>query len=184
MVETPELPLQAQKGLGIGDGGSYFLPIADNAGILEQGGHFGFIIGGNETGIEIIKGPSISLAFPEDGQPTQTRLCPIEDQIFQQHPVIVPGHTPFRVVITDHQRVRAGPGAADGPGLPGWGWLAGWGWLVSSQSPFLEAGPRLSTVPPAFQRRRRSSPGPLESPGYALPAGADAGPIPLEWRKT
>ena len=35
MVETPELPLEAEKGLGIGDGGPYLLSIADNAGILE-----------------------------------------------------------------------------------------------------------------------------------------------------
>ncbi len=36
MVETPELALEAEKGLGIGDGGPNLLSIADNAGILEQ----------------------------------------------------------------------------------------------------------------------------------------------------
>ena len=36
MVETPGLPLQSEKGLGIGDGRTNLLSIADNAGILEQ----------------------------------------------------------------------------------------------------------------------------------------------------
>ena len=36
MVETPKLPLQADKCLGAGDCGPYLLSIADYAGILEQ----------------------------------------------------------------------------------------------------------------------------------------------------
>ena len=36
LVETPYFPLYMEKGLGIGDGRSNLLSIADDAGILEQ----------------------------------------------------------------------------------------------------------------------------------------------------
>ncbi len=62
--------------------------------------------------IEAIEGLPEILALPQDGDPGQPCLKPVEHQFFEQRPVIGLGHAPVRVVIGHIERVQTRPRAA------------------------------------------------------------------------
>ena len=47
-----------------------------------------------------------TLPFLQNGQPTKARLEGLEDQEFELEPVVVDGHPPLTIVVTQEERVR------------------------------------------------------------------------------
>src|SRR5262249_26747883 len=63
-------------------------------------------------GLEAVEGAAEILALAQDGDPGQSGLEAVEDELLIERAVIVFGHAPFLVVIGDVERVLLGPGAA------------------------------------------------------------------------
>ncbi len=112
-IEASELFLYAKERFGIIDGGSDFQPVANDAGILEQGKNLAPVITSDAVGIEMIESAAVVVALVEDRAPAQSGLCPFEDEEFEQRPVIMNGDAPFFVVIRD-RKSGARPSATNG----------------------------------------------------------------------
>jgi hypothetical protein len=63
--------------------------------------------------IELTERTTITSPFFEDDRPAESGLRPFEHEEFEVCAVILDGHTPFAIVILEHQWiVLAGPGAS------------------------------------------------------------------------
>src|SRR5882724_2311479 len=111
-VERAELLLDAQQGLGIGDGGLDLEPVADDSGVGHQLADLGPAVFRDVGRIESGKGPAVPLALAQDRAPGESRLRAFEREELEQDPVVVHRPTPLLVVVGAHGRVRARPRAA------------------------------------------------------------------------
>ncbi len=59
----------------------------------------------------LVEGFPETLPFLQNGQPTKARLEGLEDQEFELEPVVVDGHPPLTIVVTQEEGVRLRPGA-------------------------------------------------------------------------
>ncbi len=65
--------------------------------------------------LEAVEGGAERLALAQDGDPGEPGLKAVEDELFEQRPVVPFGHAPFLVVIGDVERIEARPGTAVEP---------------------------------------------------------------------
>ena len=68
--------------------------------------------------IEVSEHSAVGVALLQDGGPAKSCLGAFEDEEFEKGVVVVDGDAPLVVVVVDHERVGAGPGAS---GLGGHG---------------------------------------------------------------
>ena len=87
-------------------------PVADDARVAEQPGLVPRPVGGDDRRVEPVEGAAKSVAFPEDGQPGEASLEPLQGQPLEELLVIMAGDAPLLVVIGDVERIGTGPGAA------------------------------------------------------------------------
>ena len=85
-------------------------PIAHDPRISEQSGHFFRVVPRDLRHIEPIKSAPVIFPFVQNGRPAQPRLRAFQDEQLEPRAVIMQGHTPFGVVISEIER-RFGPGA-------------------------------------------------------------------------
>src|SRR6266702_2731594 len=83
------------------DGGVDLEAIADNPGVLDQGGATLGVEAGNLLGVEGCERFSVVGAFVKNGGPRKTGLGSLESEHFEEVAVVVDGNTPFLVVILD-----------------------------------------------------------------------------------
>src|SRR2546425_1162269 len=83
-VEAPELLLHDQEGFGILDGGCDLRWVADVAGVGQERSALLRIVLRTPLRIKSIEALSYPLAFFEQGEPGETRLCPFEHEKFEQ----------------------------------------------------------------------------------------------------
>src|SRR5882724_75841 len=98
-VEAPELPRHREQGPGVGHGALDLEPVANDAGIAQQPGHARRGESGDPRRIKLLDDLAITGALPEDGFPTQAGLSTLQDQKFEEQPVIVHRHAPFGIMI-------------------------------------------------------------------------------------
>ena len=110
-VKATELFLNGAKSFGVLDRADNLEPITDNAGIAKK--TFDSCRGEARYSrrIKIGKCIAIGLALFENRLPAETSLRTLECQKLEKNPVVVDGHTPFGIVIRDHQR-RLSPATA------------------------------------------------------------------------
>ena len=104
--------LDGEKGAGARDGPDDLGAVPDDPGILHQPLDIGLREPCDGLRLEPGEGPAEALAPPQDGDPGQAGLEPVEDQFLVQGPAVTLGHAPFGVVISDVDRVEPGPPAA------------------------------------------------------------------------
>src|SRR5262249_23717288 len=109
--ETAEILLHRQECLGILDGGFDLQAIADDPRIGEQCLNLLRTVPGNQGGIKLVEGFSITGALLQDRFPTEAGLGTLQHQELEEATVVVDRHTPFGVVVLDIQ-VALGPGTA------------------------------------------------------------------------
>ena len=102
-VEAAEFALHRKKRPRVRNGGGDFQPVANDARIGEQGAHFLRVVLRDFRGVEAVEDFAVALALPQDRFPAEPRLRALEDQEFEEHAVVVDGHTPFFVVVADHE---------------------------------------------------------------------------------
>jgi hypothetical protein len=102
--------LNFKKNLRIPDGSPDFGPVTDNAGIAEQAVIIFFGVGGNLHRVKIIERPAKTLSSVQYGFPAQAGLKGIEHKELEEFSIVMNGHSPFSVVVFNHQRVVARPG--------------------------------------------------------------------------
>ena len=100
-IETAELLLHGQKGLGVADRRGDFQPVPNDAFILQQLLLSGLAVFRDLGRVETVVRLSVMVPLFQDGLPAQSRLRAFEDQEFEQQPVIMHGYAPFLVVIAD-----------------------------------------------------------------------------------
>src|SRR5438093_6263271 len=111
-VEAPELLLHDQEGFGILDGGCDLRSVADDAGVGQERSDLLRIVLRNPLRIESIESLSERLAFLQHGEPGETRLCPLEDEKFEQLSVVVFRNAPLGVMVGEERRVTESPFAS------------------------------------------------------------------------
>ena len=112
-VERPELSLDGQKRLGVGDRCIDLEPVPDNGRILQQ---LGLRLGGEPRyflWIEAGKSLSIALALPQDCVPRQPGMRAFQSRTLEMLPITMHRLAPIPIVIADHVRLVFGPRTAD-----------------------------------------------------------------------
>src|SRR2546425_7482561 len=100
-IKAAELSLDFEEGLGVLDRGSNFELIANDAWIGQQGFDFALAVFGDLPRLKIIEGRAEVGALIQNGLPTQTGLCALQNQKLKQHAVIMARHPPLRIMISD-----------------------------------------------------------------------------------
>src|SRR5712692_2969245 len=67
--------------------------------------------------IELAEGAAIAFPFLEHDRPTEPGLRRFEHEEFEVLAIIMDRHTPFAIVVVQHQRIVADPGASVDPPL-------------------------------------------------------------------
>jgi len=75
-VKAPELFLNGEKRLRVGDRGGDLEPVPNDPRIGEQLAHFAPIVCGDSAGLKIVEGGAIAVPFFQDGLPGEPRLRP------------------------------------------------------------------------------------------------------------
>src|SRR2546428_415349 len=91
--------LHVEKPLGIDDGRKDFLPVADNAGLLQQRGNGCLSVLGHPCRIKVSKGTAVVVPLAQHSIPAQPGLCRLQDEKLEEPPIIVDGDAPFLVVV-------------------------------------------------------------------------------------
>jgi len=112
-VETSGLILDFQKHPGVAHRGLDLAPVADDVGISKQLLDPSRIIRGDPLRVEAVERLTVTLAFPQDGDPAQAGLGALQDEKLEQPAVVVQRDPPLGVMVANKQRVSSGPGAAD-----------------------------------------------------------------------
>ena len=86
--------------------------VAHDAGVEHQRLDLRLVEAGDHRRIEAREGLTEVLALAQDGDPGQPRLEAVENEFFEQRPVVEFRHAPFRVVVRDIEGIGAGPPAA------------------------------------------------------------------------
>src|SRR2546425_12749128 len=79
-VEAPELLLHDQEGFGIPDGGRDLRSVPDDARVDQERSNLLRIVLGDSHRIKYVERVSERLAFLQDREPREIRLCPFKDQ--------------------------------------------------------------------------------------------------------
>src|SRR5271169_6204256 len=113
-IEAAEFLLNHEEGAGILDGRANFEPVANDPGIFQQRCNLRFVESGDFARIEAVESGSIGGSFFQNGNPAQTRLSAFQYQEFEEKAVIVYGHAPFFIVVSDQMGIAC-PGAPLNP---------------------------------------------------------------------
>ena len=105
-AETAVRCLQALDGARVLDGRVDFQAVADDAGVGEQAGNVGLVIGGDGGNIEVVIGAAQVVRLAQDGAPAQPRLIDFKDKALKQAVVVVNGEAVLVVVIVAVRVVR------------------------------------------------------------------------------
>jgi hypothetical protein len=89
-----------------------FAPVAHDPFIFQQRLNLRATEAADRLDIKTAEGPPVMIPFFQDGQPAQAGLGAFEEQHFKKASVVVPGNTPFVIMVGAVQRVVAAPAAA------------------------------------------------------------------------
>src|SRR6202171_5163126 len=110
-IKTPELFLNCEKRPRVAYRSFDFHPVPNDCRIQCELLNSFLGIPRHSPRIELAEGMAISFPLFEHDRPTQPGLCRFEHKELKVFSVIVDWHTPFAIVILEHQRiVRADPG--------------------------------------------------------------------------
>ena len=104
--------LDDEPGARAGNGRLDLGAVAHDAGVEHQRLDLRLVEAGDHRRIEAREGLTEVLALAQDGDPGQARLEAVENEFFEQRPVVEFRHAPFRVVVRDIEGIGAGPPAA------------------------------------------------------------------------
>src|SRR2546428_586728 len=108
-VEAPELLLHDQEGFGIPDGGRDLRSVPDDAGVGHERSYLLRIVFRDSHRIEFVEGFLERLAFLQHCEPGKTRLCPFDDEKFEELSVVVFRNAPLGVMVGEERRVTKSP---------------------------------------------------------------------------
>src|SRR5260370_15904650 len=112
-VKTSELCLNGEKRPPVAYRRFNFHPVSNDHRIQCELPNSSLGISRHLFRIELAEGATITLPLFEHNRPTESRLRSLEHEKLKVFAVIVDGHTPFAVVILEHQRiVHADPGTS------------------------------------------------------------------------
>ena len=119
--------LKLEEGPGIADRGAHLLTIADDSRILQELRDLPAVVADHALRVEAVERLEEACTLVEDHAPRESRLEAVQHELGEQLAIVVERHSPFLVVVGEHQRVvAAGPTASDhgprilhGPGPPG-----------------------------------------------------------------
>jgi hypothetical protein len=83
--------------------------VPDNPRIGKKAGHFFIAVPRYLFRVKTLKGPAVTFSLPENRAPGKSRLCALQNEKFEQFPVVADRHAPFFVMVRNHQRVITGP---------------------------------------------------------------------------
>ncbi len=101
VIEAAEFFPELEVGLGVGDSGLDFEPVADDAGVGEELFDLLWGVTGNAFGVEVVERLPVAIAFLEDGEPAESGLGTVEDDFFEEFGVVMFRDAPFFVVVLD-----------------------------------------------------------------------------------
>lgn len=102
-VEQALASPQFQEPVCIVDRGLDLQPLADDAGVAEQGVDPAPCVASNPLRIELIEGPAVVHALVQRRRPAESCLAGIQYQVHEMPGVVVQRDAPLGVVVGDHQ---------------------------------------------------------------------------------
>src|SRR5439155_4990056 len=101
LIESAELFLHLEESTSILNRGRNLQSIANNSCIVQQLRSFSLIVFRYLRRVEVIESAAIIVSLSQNRLPTQTCLRTFQDQKFKQRSIVVHGHTPFPIVISN-----------------------------------------------------------------------------------
>jgi len=108
-IESGAVGANLQEGMGIDDRRFDFTSVTDYAGIGQKSLDVIFPEAGDFLRRETGERSSEIIPFPEDCEPTQPGLHPVQDKRFKEAVIIMYGHSPFFIMIAKIYRVFCYP---------------------------------------------------------------------------
>src|SRR6202171_189508 len=119
-IKAAELALYGEIRLRVRNGRGNLQSVSNDPRISEQGPYFPRAVFCDLCRVESIEHFAVSLALSQDCLPAQPGLRAFENQEFEQCRVVVDGHTPFLIMVADHEvalrPMTPAPGQLAGPG--------------------------------------------------------------------
>src|SRR5690348_8312690 len=113
-AETTFLLLELEECAGIADGRAHLLPVSHDSWIFQYLFDLSGVVARHPRGVESVEHLEKAGALVEDYAPREPRLEPVEHELREQLTIAVERHTPFLVVVGEHQGiVVTGPAAFD-----------------------------------------------------------------------
>src|SRR5205823_3325526 len=98
-IERPELLLDGEERARVADARFDFCSVPNDSGIRQEPPYVAGPVDGHLRGIESIQRLPVILPLPQDRQPGEARLRPVQDEELEQSPIVVLGDAPLRVVV-------------------------------------------------------------------------------------